>query len=157
MNANTVADLLAETLEVATAGLVDPAADPPARRYVAHGDPAWDCDQLTVHLVRIQPVLIESRAETCTVIPQATIAIVLLRCVTALEADGVPNAQLLNTENTQLAIDGPAMFKHFTRQWATGAFPSGHACKALKWRNLLPLAPQGAYAGWRIEYDLKLV
>ena len=49
----TAYDVAAHVLDVVAAGLTDAGVDVPERRYVAPGPlPAWDCEQLTVALVR---------------------------------------------------------------------------------------------------------
>lgn len=158
MQASDVAEILDELLDEAVAALdtTEGAADAPTRRYISHSEPAWDCEQLTVHVVSVTPKPVDPRGDSCVLIPVARVAVTLIRCVTALEDEGFPDAAILQEENRQLAVDGPALFKYLTRQWATGVWPSGLPCRAVKWRALEPKPPAGGFAGWRVEADITL-
>jgi hypothetical protein len=158
MQPTDVAELLNDLLDQAVAALdtTEAAVDAPVRRFISHSEPSYDCEQLTVHLVSVTPKPVDPRGDACVLIPVARVAVTLLRCVTALEDEGMPDHATLQAENHQLAIDGPALFKYLTRQWAEGTWPSGLPCRAVKWRALEPKAPAGGYAGWRIEADIEL-
>lgn len=158
MDATAVAEILDELLDEAVAALdtTEEAEDAPTRRFISHSEPAYDCEQLTVHLVSVTPKPVDPRGDSCVLIPVARVAVTLLRCVTALEDEGIPDHDTLQAENRQLAVDGPALFRYLTRQWATGAWPSGLPCRSVRWRALEPKAPAGGYAGWRVEADITL-
>lgn len=146
------------TLAEVVAGLNDTteALDAPARQYVSHSEPAWDCEQLTVHVPRVQPQLVDRRGDdTCAVRLVATLVVTLVRCLASAESEE-PSAEALQADYGQLLVDGYTMLKHLTRQWATGQWPEGLVCSAVKWRNMEPRGPAGGYAGWRIEADVTL-
>lgn len=152
-----LADLASELLDEATAAL----PDPPERVYVAHGEPAYDCAQLTVHVVRVQPRLATNTAgtERCTVQLLVRFAVTLLRCVTAVERDTtnpIPTMETLEAENLALAQDGWRVFKHLTRAWAEGVIPSTLSCGQVRWGALEPRGPMGTLAGWRLEVEYEL-
>lgn len=157
-NPRMVLTLAEGTLAEAAEALntTDEAMDAPARQYVSHSEPAWDCEQLTVHVPRVQPQLVDRRGDdTCAVRLVATLVVTLVRCLPSAESES-PSAEQLNTDYSQLLVDGYTMLKHLTRQWATGMWPEGTLCSAVKWRNMEPRGPGGGYAGWRIEADVTL-
>lgn len=155
-----VRDLLDELLEEAITALeANVEADtPPDRTYVAHGLPVADCDQLTVHLVRLQPRLLEDvRQGRCSVLHQAVMEVRLWRCwPIGNDKEPVPSADTLGSAARQLAADGWAMWKGLTRAWVEGSWPAGVPCKQVKWGTLEPLPPQGALAGWRLDVTVQL-
>lgn len=159
MDPGTVRDQLVELLDEANSALelYEGAEAPPERSYVAQGAVAWDCDQLTVHLVRIRPKLLDSRSAACAVVLVATYAVTLLRCVPGPDDNGnPPSADELNVANQQLAVDGEALLKSLTRAWAQGSWPAGVPCRRVEWGALEPLAPSGKLAGWRLEVSVQL-
>lgn len=150
-----VADLADELLTTAMAAL----DDPPERTLVSHGEPAYDCAQLTVHVVRLQPKPgVPNGSERCTVYPTLRLAVTLLRCVTAVEegSDPIPSAETLHAENMALAEDGWRLWKHLTGAWARGELPGELGCGVVRWGALEPRGPIGGLAGWRIEIEYEL-
>lgn len=159
MTPTTVRDLLTSLLDEAVMALetTDGAAVPPERQFIGHGIVAWDCDLLSAYLVRITPKLLDPKANNCVVVMVASMAVVLLRCVPAVDGEGnPPSADRLNEANRQLAIDGPAIQKHLTRAWSEGSWPAGMLCRNVTWGALEPFAPAGGLAGWRLQVDVQL-
>lgn len=159
MDPEVLALLLDETLAGAVEALDQgaPVQPAPGRQYISHGEPAHDCDQLTVHAARITPKLVsDPAAEVCAIQHVITVVLTLVRCLPSAEHEQ-PTAEQLNGEARQLAIDGWAIWKHLTRQWTTGNWPTvATSCKAVKWRNAEPRGPLGQMAAWRIEFDVTL-
>lgn len=149
-------DLLLEA--ISALGANPEAEDAPERRYVAHGLPVADCDQLTVHLVRLVPRLLEDpRQGRCTILHQAVMETRLWRCwPTGTEKVPTPSAAVIGDAARQLAADGWALWKGLTRAWVEGAWPEGVPCKQVKWGTLEPLTPQGGLAGWRLDVTVQL-
>lgn len=150
-------DVLAEA---ETALAANPEADDaPERSLVVHGQPhAVDCEQLTVHLVRVLPRLLDDpRQGRCTIAHQANIEVRLWRCwPTGTDHDPIPSADKIETAARQLAADAWALWKGLTRAWVEGSWPAGVPCKQVKWGTLEPLPPQGGYAGWRLDVTVQL-
>lgn len=158
MEPGTIRDQLAELLDLAVEALTvyEGAEDPPERRYVAHGTVTWDCDQLTTHLVRTRPKLIDTRSLPCAVVLVSTYAVTLLRCwPVGNQANPLPSAEALDAAGRQLAVDGEALLKTLTRAWAEGVWPAGVNCKRVEWSQLEPMAPSGALAGVRLEVSVQ--
>lgn len=154
-----VSDLLDDLLAEAVNSLntTDGADPPPESQFVAQGTVAWDCDLLAVHLVRLEPKLLDPRAERCAIVHMARVAVTLLRCVPKVDDNGQPPSPAeMDTANRQLAVDGWALWKGLTRAWADGSWPIGIPCKNVKWGGLEPLAPSGGLAGWRVEATVQL-
>lgn len=147
-------DLLLEAVTAITAAGASP---PPERQYVAHGAVAWDCEQVSVHLLHLRPKLVDPRSERCAILHVATMQVTLLRChPTAGDRGTPPTAAVLTEAGHNLAVDGQALWKGLTRAWAQGAWPVGIPCSAVTWGVLEPLAPSGGYAGWRVEVAVRL-
>jgi hypothetical protein len=149
----------ATILEVLAAQLLDEASDalvdPPARQFVAHGEPAWDCSQLTVHLVNVHPKLfLEQSSAKCAVVPIAVFRIELVGCVAGPDNKGnPPKATTLNDESLDLLNQAWRLWKTLTRRWREGAFGD---CKQVNWLPLVPAEPQGLMAGWVMDVEIEL-
>lgn len=159
MQPYAIRDLLVDLLGEAVNAMVttEGASDPPERQYVAHGAVAWDCEQLTTHLLRLRPKVLDSRSERCAIVHDATVVVTLIRChPTGTEKKPIPSADDLDEAGRQLAIDGQALWKGLTRAWAEGTWPAGIPCSRVTWGSLEPLAPSGGYAGWRVEASVRL-
>jgi hypothetical protein len=149
---NLVADLAQAFLDAA----VDVIPNPPERRYISHNEPAWDCEQLTVHLARMRPKPTDSGGDRCAVVLQATFAITIVRCYPPLTDKGFPSADKMNTASTGLLVDAWALFKGLTRKWSTESTPFGLPCKQTTWNGLDPRGPTDL-AGWRLEVQVDLL
>lgn len=129
---------------------------PPERQYVSHGEPAYDCDQLTVHLERLRPKIADRGLDTCMVAPVAPLVVTLLRCITnATEQQPIPPADVIHAENLALLEDGWRLWKGLTRAWATGAWPADVPCDKVRWGVMEPRGPSGYLAGWRIGVEVE--
>lgn len=122
----------------------------PDHSYVSHGEPAVDCEQLTVHLGDLSPRATVTGSERCAIVPLARFCIQLWRCVTAVDGNGPPSAEVLDAEARALLIDAAALWKHLTRQWREGTLLDGVSCREVTWSGLTPLPPQGGLAGWEL-------
>lgn len=147
----TILELLAsQLLEEAS----DALPDAPARAYVAHGEPAVDCDQLTVHLLMIRPKLFaDPLAMRCTVVPVAVYRITLVGCVAVGGFDAPPAASTLGEESLDLLDSAWRLWKTLTRRWKEGAFGD---CKQVSWLPLIPAETSGGYAGWKMDVEIEL-
>lgn len=150
-----LADLADELLGEATEGVVSP----PERVYVSHGEPAYDCEQLTVHLVNVQPKLAAPPGSSlCAVMLTARYAVTLLRRVTTIKDgdDPIPTGPELHEQYMALAAEGWTLYKHLTGAWAHGELPADLGCGVVTWGALEPKGPAGGLAGWRIDLTYEL-
>ncbi len=148
----TVLELLADDLLAeAVAALVTP----PARQYVAHETPAFDCSQLTVSLLRIRPkVFVDPRQSRCSVVPIAVYRVALVDCVPGPDSKGNPPKQAALNESSQ-GLNGQAwrLWSGLTAAWKAGAFGD---CRHVEFLPLEPFAPQGGLAGYRVDIEFTL-
>lgn len=147
--------ILAETLLATVAvGFSTPAPD---RQYVSQGEPPWDCEQLTVHLIRKRPRLLNpTDAARCALVWTAGYQVVLLRCALTSDEDGTPpSAARLHEQNMALLVDGEELSTALTSAWAAGNFGG---CRQVTLGNLEPFTPpvQGGLTGWRMTVEIDL-
>lgn len=156
-NPTLLADLAQELLDAGAELLADTVPD---RVLVSHGEPPGDCEELTVHLVRVRPRATDGIGSECSVVLVATYAVSLWRCVTAVAMedrdDPIPEADVLSAENLALLVDGWALLKGMTRKWVEHSLPGGVPCNQVTWGTLEPKPPQGGLAGWRFEVAIDL-
>lgn len=151
-----LARLLGTALDVSVAALEEPATDagPPARRYVSHGAPAADCEQLAVYALPIR--LLPGPGPGCALIPVVPFAVVLHRCVSAV-ADGPqpgpPPAQTLDEEARELAVDGWALWRGILAARRAGEFTPDAGSVSVGPLEALP--PNGGIAGWRLNVEVQ--
>lgn len=151
-----LARLLGAALDAATAALEQPATEtgPPARRYVSHGPPAPDCEQLAVHALPAR--LLTAPGPGCVLIPVVPFAVVLYRCVTAV-ADGPepapPPAATLDEEARSLAVDGWALLRGILAARRDGVFSPDKGSVTVG--PLEAVRPDGGLAGWRLNVEVQ--
>ncbi len=152
-----VAALVAETLDVAAGTITAP-----DRVYVAHAQPAVDCEQLTAHLALVRardtdPNRGGDFASSCLLVWAAQVTLELWRCVPTPADDGTPPAaDAMTTANSVLISDGMAITRALSRARATGDWPDGVACNDVRFGPLEPLPESGGYAGWRLTVEIQL-
>lgn len=123
----------------------------PERAYVSHGEPAADCEELTVHLSTLAPRALGTESSArCLVVPEVQFCLQLWRCVTTLENDATPSATVLHDEALALTIDGWALWKYLTGLWKAGTLFDGISCKNVAFGIMEPLGPTGGLAGWQL-------
>lgn len=146
-----------DALATLATSLLDAAVDamsqePPARQYVAQGEPPFDDCQLTVHLVRLQPKLLDPKLNKCIIVWVATFAIVLVRCEVPIP-DGqlMPTAAALDANHQSLLVDLWDLSSGLSRAWATRTWPDSFDCSDVTWLPWEPFTPgvQGNLTGWR--------
>lgn len=140
-------------------GQVPDAPTIPGRRFVTHGQPVWDNEQLAVAVLAIKPTKPFpqqqiSRIE-CAVIAGVDLSIEIVRkwCTNGCDADQLAAATML------LGRDAATLWAHVAQE-ATGgrllrSFP-GVGCKAVGLGGLVPVGPQGGMAGWRWPISIEL-
>lgn len=128
---------------------------PPARQYIAHEEPAWDCSQLTVSLLRIRPkVFGDPRQSRCAVVPVAGFRVALVDCVPVPDKKGnPPKVADLHSSSTALAGEAWRLWKGLTAAWKAGAFGD---CQLVEFLPLEPFTSQGGLAGYRVDVEVTL-
>lgn len=148
----TILESLATQLLTEAADALNPA---PTRQFVSHGEPAWDCSQLTVHLVNVHPKpFLDPTSAKCAVVAVAVYRIGLVGCVAGPDGKGrPPMAVTLNDEALALLNQAWRLWKTLTRRWRDGAFGD---CKLVTWLPLEPAEAQGLMAGWKMDVEIEL-
>lgn len=160
-----VGALVQETLDRANEVLP---SDPARRVYIAHGEPPAPleaCDQLTAHLVRLRPKLLQDAQQTTRSSPivawLAEIALVRFHCVPVV-ADDEGNSfdadpQALTEAHEALTTDAVNVARHLSRLRGLGEWPqSVPGCGDIAWQPVEPLPPQGGQAAWRQLIQIQL-
>lgn len=149
-------DLLASA--VACYSEVDNAPDLPAETYVAHGVVAIDdtCEALIVHAQRIrwEP---QSAEQRCVVIPIVRFGVTVIRCNTALQADGVLLSGYQEI-SLDLLDDLSTLMIGLRRQAQDGdLFPSfpGIECDQVQLIDGEPAEP-GNLLRWRMSVEVRI-
>lgn len=155
-----MADALLTAIEAAFAAQ---SVDLPDRRYVHHGEIAWDCEQLVVNA---GPVYVGTAAAQvgnplrCGWATTAVFSILLLRCIPIVERDesgqpvGFPTAEELQSSAEALQTDAVILFHHGVLQ-ALQDEVFGETPDVV----LQPMAaqgPQGGLAGWGLSLSVTL-
>lgn len=147
---------LDDLLKAATATLTDP----PDRRYVAHGQPAIDCEQLVVHCAGVRSVTLEQPGDIPSPRPQprvrvATLVATLSRPVCATPQ---PTAAQLGQDGRALAVDGWSLVAGLIEALSAGSVWTGGSPLPRAGNVVLAEAPEpdGGFAGWVISLDVAL-
>lgn len=142
--------------------------DQPPVTFVGHGDPAapdftdgCDNEQLTVHLVRMTPKLLNDsqgvNRKVAWVSWVCSYALVLWRCVPVFDPPiGATQAPALDAAYADLLKQGTDIGRHLSRKWAKEDWPEVSPCRDVLWGNLEPIAPSGGIAGWRLNVSVQL-
>lgn len=143
---DAVLDAAAELLE-----------DAPDRRYIAHGQPAVDCEQLVVHCAGLRTVVLDQSSDLPAPRTQprgrvATLVVTLSRPVCAgLE----PSAEQLDDDGGRLAVDGWTLFAGLVQWLHDGGFATPLQSAANVTLAEAP-EPSGGFAGWTVTLDVAL-
>jgi hypothetical protein len=151
-----VAAVVQDTLDVASGAI-----DAPDRVYVAHAQPAIDCEQLTAHLALVRAREMDPNrggdfAPSCLLVWAAQVVLELWRCVPVQTEDAPPPAADIASADKALISDGMAITRALSRARADGSWPEGLACSNVRFGPLEPLQEQGGYAGWRLSVEVQL-
>lgn len=161
-------DLALEYLTACAAALDALAPDgAPARQFVSHGTPAWDCCPLLAVHVGVaavaptggigQAALREGHRTVLTGdLSLITLTATLLRC-TVTTNDGAPvePESLLTAEAADLNADLWAIWNWLQAKKSDGTLFAG-TCRELVIENAVALAVDGLCAGWLIPIRVQL-
>lgn len=152
---SSVADAL---LAAALAGIAQTTTGvaPPSRVLVVHGQPAWDCEQLTVHLETVThaPTDDDVIRQHCQIVPKPTWVITLIRCVPGLQegTDPIPSTTDLDTSAGSLLVDLWALLTELYDRIAANTLIPGHIDPCdLTVGDVVYVGPEGGYGGWEVR------
>lgn len=143
-------------------------AGTPGRAYVAQGLAAIDCEQLTVSVYTVvnpgtAPVgavldryFKVTRAHSVNIVPMT---VQLVRCVPGVTQGNrqqpiLPSVAELAQSSAELYADGWQLWNGLQSAKRQGAFAG--VCREFAMDPLLPIQPQGGFAGWTIPVEVQL-
>lgn len=160
-------DLADETLAVCEAALALLPAGVPERSYVAHGIPAIDCEQLTVSVYTVPQADTSPRALPLDRQFKAKyggvnlvfMTVQLVRCYPPPTANGRQVNLLVRTQELTafaqaINADGWQLWNGLITAKRQGAFAG--VCREFSLDPLLPIQPQGGFAGWAVPIEVQL-
>lgn len=128
--------------------------------YVTFGEPAADCEQLTVHVERIGDASTNSGLQEGTRhrsmrMPQPLFIATLFRCVPTLSDDGdPPSSTELTVSARQLHADGWALHNVLFNMLREGEL--FEFCRNVVWDGIRRYGPAGAFGGWIVTIRAEL-
>lgn len=144
------ADLFATASEIKTLieqALTTAGASVPERSYVANGEVAYDCEQLSVEVVAITPGTLSAERQgppRPNLIPVAQLQVALIRdCAPGPDGDGNPPTPEAIEAHSQIVLrDGLALATAFLKA------PALSVCKKVNVLSCTRYGPSGNVAGW---------
>lgn len=145
-------------------------ADAPQRRYVSAGEPAVDCDQLTVHVSNIRTGAGSGLGNELTrpeLLPKASLLVVtvvevqvtLWRCIPGrIEGDPprLPTAEALHEGGVIMARLGQALWYGLVEESVDGTLWPLQLKPVVLWRTCTQVAPQAGIAAWKMTGEVSL-
>jgi hypothetical protein len=161
-------DLADEVLSVCEAALALLPAGVPARSYVAHGLPAIDCEQLTVSVFTVPqadtsprslPLDRQFKVSKFGSLNLIFLTVQLVRCYPPVTASGrqqnlAPRVEDLTAFSQLIYADGWQLWNGLQTAKRLGAFAG--TCREFSLDPLLPIQPQGGFAGWAVPIEVQL-
>ena len=140
----------------------------PGRAYVAHGLAAIDCEQLTVAVFTVAQADTAPRGATLDRYFRTTkgmsvnivpMTVQIVRCYPGVTADNrqapiLPKATALDQASQDLYLVGWQLWNGLQTAKRLGAFAG--FCREFAMDPLLPIQPQGGFAGWTIPVEVEL-
>lgn len=148
----TLAGEVLAALEAHYPAAPDPMALP-ARRYVSDGEPAWDCEQVTVRLLRVLTHAGALVAETVMVISDpymlaVDVEVEIVRCAPGLEVEGdegvVPSTEDIEESAQRVYTDAATVPDALAAAVEAGDLPGCQGLALLSWT---PKGPSGLLVG----------
>lgn len=120
----------------------------PARAFVSIGPPAFDCDQLTVHVGPLGEGSVAARPPGTSYarVNHVTLVATVLRCVPGPDNHGKPpSAAVQQAASVQSDLDKWALWNHLYNRILQGLLFD--RCGNVQWGPLSPVPAQGLVAG----------
>lgn len=131
-------------------------AGAPERTYIALALPAFDCEQLTVHVTPttdkpMAPLGTGQRHRYDARRTLVSFVVTVARCVCPEDQRAVPTVTQMEGFSEQLYADAWALWNHlFNLMRAEELFS---LCSEVFWRGLRAVPQSGCYAGWTLTLD----
>ena len=149
-------EIAQDVLEVAEEALGTTTAGVPARSYVSPAEPAYDCEQLTVHVAGLfeagtspqAPSLAPGKRRKLGNVILVTYNVLVLRCGPYPESDGSPPpAAEYELASAKVLEDGWALWNYFHQE--INCERLFETCLGAIFDGGLPIREQGGIVGWR--------
>jgi hypothetical protein len=160
-------DLADTMLSVCVDALALLPAGAPERAYVGHGLPAIDCEQLVVSTYQLPLADTSPRSlpldrmfkEKYGSLNLPMLVVSIARCYPCITLDKrqepiFPSVAELTAASELVYADGWQLWNGIKTAKRLGAF--GGLCRELAMDPMLPLQPQGGFAGWTIPVEIQL-
>lgn len=132
-----------------------PAIVLPDRRYVHTGIPAWDCEMLVVSATRIHRSNPAGQGALFVRAPMLDLDIWLLRCCPVVDETAgkiiLPTAAELQAAAEERIADAARLAGGITE-----IIRGIEGCKTTEVGELVPVGPEGGFAGWRQSLSVGL-
>lgn len=160
--ASAVLDVSAQSLDSLTAHGLSGA---PARRYVAPGLPAFDCEQLTVYAALLSeaptsplsPAPQSGSRQTSGRVNVASFLVSVVRCDIPVSGDrGAPSVDGLEAAAEQIYGDGWSVWNGLWWSFRNGLLLGDDRCSIRSMTAGHPLDPQSGFGGWNVELKVQL-
>lgn len=134
----------------------------PGRRLITPGQPAWDCEQVTVHVETVvghggDPMIetVEARlAHPAFAMRAAMIAVSIIRCVPVINDQGYPpHAADEQAAASDILRDAVRVWEAFRLAVRAGDLPGCGAAGFVGWESV---GPEGGFAGGTARFRVSL-
>jgi hypothetical protein len=157
-----------ELLDFCVVALDELPAGAPERRYVAVGLPAWDCEQLTVHVQQVGEAPTVPQASPMDLLrrvnpyPRVNLAFLVVSIVRECYPGPVgPSGGPTVPEVADLVAAAEKSYADAWQLWS--AIPQGRrdgalweSCDFVGWQPLQPAGPSGDMVGWTFPLQLRI-
>lgn len=137
----------------------------PERAYVSPGLPAFDCEQLTVHISALveevtgplQPNEATAQRMKFGRICMVTFTTTIVRDLCAItDQNAPPDARLEDTDARQLDCDAWSIWEMYYHRARAGTLLGADRCSLVRMQASHPVDPSGGVGGWLIQTQLQI-
>lgn len=164
---DTLYDLAAELLGFCAAALDTLPVGAPDRQYVSIGPPAFDCEQLTVHVLQVGEAATSpantplDRMRRAVTVPRIDLSFMVVTIVrdcypgpSGANANRPPEVADLDAAARIISADGWLLWNIVPAALAAGELWG--ACNFTGWEPMQPVPAQGKVAGWTFPLQVKI-
>lgn len=137
----------------------------PQRAYVSPGLPAFDCEQLTVHVAAmgeevtspLSPNPATAQRQKFGRVNMVTFTTSIVRCLTAVTDENTPpDAGKEDADALQLNCDGWTIWEAFYWHARAGTLLGDDLCRLVRQQASHPVDPSGGVGAWIINTQLEV-
>lgn len=168
MAADDVFDACSTLLDACSEALALAPGGSPARQFISAGLPAFDCEQLSVHVGGTTPGLVEGytlpveppmvvglRSTTTMKVNLLQLTVTIVRCTSVFNGKQSPSPAALTADARKTQADLWVIWNHLYTLRKNGLlFPPEH--RELFFDPAVGLPIQGGMAGWEIPFRVQI-